>query len=87
MGKVTLKEALTHPDNPLGFAVLLAGTLIPENDNTAHRDWFFNRIIPAAASSGLFEPIKINDPAVGSGRLLLAAVMQYPPWAVHNGVQ
>lgn len=51
-----------------------------------HRDWFFNRIIPAAVSSELFEPIKINDPAVGSGRLLLAAVMQYPPWAVHNGL-
>lgn len=81
-----LKEALTHPDNPLGFAVLLAGTLIPENDSAAHRDWFFNRIIPAAVSSGLFEPIRINDPAAGSGRLLLAAAAQYPSWAVHHGL-
>lgn len=81
-----LKEALIHPDNIYGSAVLLAGLLIPETDTDAHNDWFFNRMIPAALSSEHFKPITVCDPTVGSGRMLLAAALEFPPWAVQKGI-
>jgi len=58
-----LKEALTHPDNILGQAVLLASLVIDDPQQAG--DWFFNRVLPAAIP--FYESLKICDPAVGSG--------------------
>lgn len=76
-----VKEALCHPDNVLGVAVLLASLVIPEDEPGAHRDWFFNRMIPAAMSH--FEPVRVSDPCCGSGIMLLAQASTWPAWAIH----
>jgi len=75
-----LKQALTHPDNQLGAAVLLALLAIPEDDPTAHREWFLTRVIPAAMP--FYTPISFCEPAIGSGVMMLAAASRYPDWAV-----
>ena len=79
MGKVTLKQALTHEENILGAAVLLTSLAI--DDTQESRDWFLNRVIPAALP--YYQPITVSDPCVGSGVMLLAAASQFPTWAVH----
>ncbi len=81
-----LKKALTHPDNVLGFATLMAGMVIPDDDQAAYDDWFFNQLIPAALWGDFFEPITLNDPAIGSGRTMLAGLMEFPAWAVQRGL-
>jgi type I restriction-modification system DNA methylase subunit len=79
-----LKAALCHPDNILGAAVLMAGLVIPDDESGAHRDWFFNRMVPAAMSH--FEPIRVSDPCCGSGVMLLAQASTWPAWAIHLGL-
>jgi hypothetical protein len=79
-----LKAALCHPDNVLGAAVLLAGLTIPDGEAAAHRDWFFNRMVPAAMSH--YQPIRVSDPCCGSGAMLLAQAATWPAWAVHLGL-
>jgi hypothetical protein len=77
-----LKQACQHPDNILAQATLLAGLAI--DDPQQAREWFFNRVLPAAWST--FEPILVGDPAgCGSGVLLLAAAACFPEWAVRLG--
>jgi hypothetical protein len=75
-----LKEALIHPDNHLGAAVLLASLAIPEDDPDLHREWFLNRAIPAALP--FYTRIAFCEPAIGSGVMMLAAACCYPEWAV-----
>ncbi len=75
-----LKQALTHPDNVLGVAVLLASLVIPEDDAGAHREWFLTRVIPAAIP--FYQPVSFCEPAIGSGVMMLAAASQFPDWAV-----
>jgi hypothetical protein len=77
-----LKAALTHPDNQLGHALLLAGQLIT-NPSEAER-FFCERLIPAALP--YYEPVVINDPCVGSGATLLAAAATVPAWANAYGL-
>lgn len=79
-----IKAACLHPDNILGQAVVLASLVIPENgegEANLHRDYFFNRVIPAAMGPW-FEPILVEEPCIGSGIMVLAAASQYPEWAV-----
>lgn len=75
-----VKEALCHPDNVLGAAVLLASLAIPENEPGAHFDWFLNRCLPAAAP--YLNPILVQEPAVGTGVMIMAHAAASPEWAV-----
>jgi len=47
-------------------------------------DFFWNKLLPSVAR--FFDPIKIMDPCVGSGVMLLAAASEYPQWAVKLGL-
>jgi hypothetical protein len=77
-----LKQACQHPDNILAQATLLAGLAIDDPDLA--RDWFFNRVLPAAWPT--YQPVLVGDPAgCGSGVLLLAAAACFPAWAVRLG--
>jgi type I restriction-modification system DNA methylase subunit len=77
-----LKAALTHPDNQLGHALLMASQVIT-NPSEAER-FFCERLIPAALP--YYEPVVINDPCVGSGATLLAAAATVPAWANAYGL-
>lgn len=79
-----VKEALCHPDNVLGAAVLLASLAIPEDEPGAHFDWFLNRCLPAAAP--FLNPILVQEPAVGTGVLIMAHAAASPEWAVRNNI-
>lgn len=77
-----LKQACQHPDNILAQAMLLTGLAI--DDPQEAREWFFNRVLPAAWPT--YDPITVGDPAgCGSGVLLLAAAACFPEWAVRSG--
>lgn len=80
-----LKKALSHPDNILGAAVLLAGLVIPEDEPDVARDHFFTHILPAALPF-YDDPLLCNDPAVGTGILLLGSASVLPAYAVHYGL-
>jgi hypothetical protein len=77
-----LKQACQHPDNILAHATLLAGLAIEEPELA--REWFITRVVPAAIPH--FEIIKVCDPCVGSGRMLLGMASQFEPWMVHLGL-
>lgn len=77
-----IKEALCHPDNVLGASVLLTSLAIPEDESGAHFDWFLNRCLPAAAP--YLKPISVNEPAVGTGVMIMAHAAASPEWAVRN---
>jgi hypothetical protein len=75
-----LKQALCHPDNILGQAVLLAGLAIPEDQPEVAREHFFTQVIPATLD--FYEPLTIYEPAIGTGILVMAAASILPAWAV-----
>lgn len=77
-----LKQACQHPDNILAHATLLAGLAI--EDPAQARDWFITRVIPSALPH--FEIVKVCDPCVGSGRMLLGMASQFEPWMVQLGL-
>jgi hypothetical protein len=79
-----VKEALCHSDNGLGAAVLLASLAIPEDEPGAHFDWFLNRCLPAAAP--YLKPILVQEPAVGTGVMIMAHAAASPEWAVRNNI-
>jgi type I restriction-modification system DNA methylase subunit len=77
-----LKAALSHPENVLGHALLLAGQLISDPVETER--FFIERLIPAALP--YYDPITVTDPCVGSGATLLAAAATVPAWANAYGL-
>lgn len=79
-----IKEALCHPDNVLGASVLLTSMVLPEDDPQANFDWFLNYCLPAAAP--YLKPILVQEPAVGTGVMILAHAAASPAWAVRNSI-
>lgn len=82
-----IKEALLHPDNLLGHALLMTSALfiednVPELDGEAENFWI-ERVLPAAAP--YYKPVSVMDPCCGSGKMFLAAAAQCPWWAVQSG--
>ncbi len=77
-----VKAALLHPDNIWGQAVLLTSMLTPDGESA--RDYYLTTVLPAAMP--WYETIMFNDPAIGSGTLMLAAAAQYPDWANYWGL-
>ncbi len=77
-----LKQACQHPDNILAQAALLAGLVI--EDPAQAREWFITRVVPSALPH--FEIVKVCDPCVGSGRMLLGMATQFEPWMVQTGL-
>lgn len=77
-----LKQACQHPDNLLAQAALLAGLAI--EDPHQAQEWFMTRVVPAALPH--YEIVKVCDPCVGSGRMLLGMALQFEPWMVHSGL-
>ena len=78
-----IKKALLHPDNLWGQSVLLASLALPA-DGAGARDYFFSTVLPAALP--FYEKIMVNEPAIGSGVLILATAAQYPEWANYWGL-
>ena len=76
-----LEAALTHPDNILGQAVLIAGAVAPAEQVTPY---FLRHVLPAALP--YMEPVTVLEPAVGSGIMLLALAAAVPRWAIDTGV-
>ncbi len=74
-----IKEAAK--DDPLAQALLMAGMVL-EGDEAFQ--WFINRVVPSVADK--FEPIKVNDPACGSGVMFLAAASECPRWMLDMGL-
>lgn len=71
-----IKDAI-HKD-VYAQAAVLAGLAFWQPQDVA--DWFFTRVLPAAAPH--VDPITVSDPACGSGVMLLAAAAQVPRWAL-----
>ncbi|MBX0330024.1 hypothetical protein K2Z83_20355 [Oscillochloris sp. ZM17-4] len=86
-------QALTHPDNAAGQALLFASmvfSLQPREGNEAEdapvveaiaggaEEFFFQKLLPAALP--YYEVVEVNDCAVGSGVMLLAAAGCVPVW-------
>ena len=63
-------------------AVLITGQLCHDPQEAA--DWFFNRVLPAAAP--FVDPITVSDCCCGSGVMLLAAASCTPRWALDYGL-
>ena len=80
-----LKEALTHPDNIAGQALLLASMCLQnEEDPGVSQDYFLQKVLPAALP--YYDPVTVCDPALGSGRMLIAMAAECDRWAVENGL-
>ncbi len=79
-----LKRALLHPDNVWGQTVLLAEGLALPSDGAGARDYFFSTVLPAALP--WYEKILVNEPAVGSGALLISLAGRFPAWANYWGL-
>lgn len=58
-------------------SALLAGLGCQTPDEA--QAWFVQRVAPLAFACG-YEPITVNDPACGSGRMLVACAAQLPAW-------
>lgn len=86
-----LKQALTHPENLAGQALLVTTGLFMQADalgdpasNPAFDRFLQDQILPAAWP--YYEPVKVVDPACGAGRLLLQAAGLFPRWSVELGL-
>jgi len=83
-GYDVVKKALLHPDNILGQSALLAGLVLPDDDPQTAWDYYLNTIVPLAMP--YMEPIKVLEPAIGSGILVLSMAGEFPAWAVKRGI-
>ncbi len=80
-----LKDALLHPDNVVGQAILLASLCLQdEEDPEVTQDYLVNKLLPAA--SPYYDPVTVCDHSLGSGRMLIAMAAECAPWAVENGL-
>jgi len=64
--------------------VLLASLAIPDDEPGAHFDWFLTRCVPAAAP--YLNPISVQEPAVGTGVMIMAHAAVSPAWAIRNNI-
>jgi len=81
-----VKEALLSAEGiegALATATLFTSVLAKEPEEAFR--YYLERVIPTAVTCG-YEPIKIMDPCVGSGRMLLAMASQFPGWATSLGL-
>lgn len=67
--------------SPLAEALAVAGSVL--DGESAHR-WLFSRVLPAYIEH--YEPVKVSDPACGSGVMLLAHASTMPAWMVQSGL-
>ncbi len=80
-----VKAGLLHADNVIGQALLIGSlALAPDPDKNRAWDYFIHKLVPAAMP--YLEPIKVMEPAIGSGVLVLAAAAAAPEWAVKLGL-
>ena len=79
-----IRQALEHPDNIAGRAVILAGMLLPPDDSEVALNYFLTWVVPAALP--YYKPIKFLEPCIGSGVMMLAAASQFPEWAIRLGL-
>jgi len=75
-----MKEAIGK--DILTQSIVMAGLVI--QDAAEAEQWFYNRVIPAAAPH--FDVLTVCDPCVGSGVMLLAAASEIPRWALDWGL-
>lgn len=73
-----IQQALARSDNPLGQMMLLGAFLLPPDKPEEFEEYFFTKVLPAAAP--YYEPVTLHEPAVGSGIMMLAMFAQLPPW-------
>ncbi len=55
-----------------------------EEDPEVSQDYFLQKVLPAALP--YYEPVTVCDPALGSGRMLIAMAAECDRWAVENGL-
>lgn len=79
-----LIAALNHPQNLYGSIALLMWRVAEGLPEQAQQAYFLKHVVPAALP--FIEPIRLCDPACGSGRLLLAAAAHVPHWANLGGI-
>lgn len=79
-----LLAALNHPQNLYGSVALLMWRVAEDLPEPARQVYFLKHVVPAAQP--FIEPIRLCDPACGSGRLLLAAAAHVPHWANLAGI-
>lgn len=68
--------------DPVAEALLMSSMILTDGEDA--EDWFYNRILPAAAPH--FDPITVMDCCCGSGVMLLAAASEFPRWALDWGL-
>lgn len=66
-----------HPE----LALLSLGVMMRQGEEAQR--FFMNRLIPAARA--VVEPVRVSDPACGSGVMLLAAASLLPKWVLAYG--
>lgn len=82
-----VKEALLHPDNPAGQALLLAGGLTGQALDLSSEwaeEFFMTKLLPAAIP--FIKPVTVLEPCCGSGGMIIAAAAVSPRWAIDSGV-
>lgn len=63
---------------------LMASYVLPDNDPDKALEFYFNEIYPMIYP--YFDPIRVNDPACGSGIMFVAAAEHLPKYAVYFGL-
>lgn len=84
----TIKEAESCPTVFLIEAALMTSVLLndPEDDPNHALDFFLKHVVTPTVSLPNWKPLGVHDPAVGSGRCLIAASKCFPAWANYMGL-